>query len=143
MVSSIRGRGLNVTFRGYQEMTTTGAISKVADEHVRNLLYQWDTVLTGIKSMDAIFEDTRNVVFITNVLEGTAFGNVLQADDRYQDFLVAERFEFDIEDIRANRVLDSALAMRHVQAQQQLGALIDFVAKTKELIIVLDNGVAE
>lgn len=143
VVSAVRGAGLNVAFRGYEEMAATGAISKLADENVRNLLYQWDTALTGIKNTDKILEDTRNGVVIPRVLEGTAFGNALQTDDRYHELTVTKRFEFDIEDIRANRVLDSALAIRQVQAKQQLNSLLGFMATTEEVISALDDGVAE
>ena len=43
VVSTIRGDGLNIAFRAYEEITTTGAISKIADEGLRNLLHDWDT----------------------------------------------------------------------------------------------------
>ena len=139
VVSAVRGTGLNVAFRGYEEMAATGAISKLADENLRDLLYRWDTALTGIKNSDRILESTRNGVVIPTVLEGTAFGNALQTDDRYRELNITERFKFDIEDIRANRLLDSALAIRHVQAQQQLNSLLGFMATTEELISALDE----
>lgn len=142
-VSAVRGSGLNLAFRGYEEMATTGAISKLSDETLRDLLYRWDTALTYIKNTDKVLEDTRNGIVIPRVLEGTAFGNALQTDDRYRELTITERFEFDIEDIRANRVMDSALAIRHVQAKQQLNSLIEFMVITEELISALDERFSE
>jgi hypothetical protein len=138
-VSAVRGSGLNVTFRGYEEITTTGAISKVADERLRDLLYTWDTSLTGIKNSDEVLEETRNGIVIPIVLEATALGNALQADDRYKDMTVTNRFEIDLEDIRANRKFDSALALRHVQAKQQLNSLLNFIVVTEVLIAALED----
>ena len=139
VVSAIRGGALNMAFPGYQELTTTGAISKVTDERLRGLLLEWDTQLTLINNTDVVLEDTRANLIIPAVVEGTIFGNALQTDERYTDLTVAERFEFDIEEIRANRVLDSALAMRQVQAQQQLNTLNDFIDITEALIVALDE----
>ena len=41
-VSAIRGGGLNMSFRGYEEMTATGAISKVGSDALRDLIHEWD-----------------------------------------------------------------------------------------------------
>ena len=127
VVSAIRGDGLNMAFRSYEEITTTGTISKVADARLRDLLHEWDTQLTFINNSDMRLEDGRANLIIPAVLQGTIFGNALQTDERYADLTVAERFEFDIEEIRANRALDGALAIRHLQAKQQLNSLDDFI----------------
>ena len=139
VVSATRGRGLDMTFRGYEEITTTGTISKVADDQLRDLLYRWNMNLTGIKNLDKAIETTRNRTIIPIVLESTALGNALQSDDRYEDMTVTERFEFDIENLRRNRTFDGALAVRHVQARQQLNSLLDFIATTEDVIAALDN----
>jgi hypothetical protein len=141
-VSAVRGSGLNLAFRGYEELATTGAISKVADEKLRDMLYQWDTRLTAISNWDKILEDTRNIVVIPLMLEAAAFGNVLRGDPRYQHMTKTERFALDMDDIRANRAFDNALAIRQVQAEQQLDALTDFIAATEDLIAALDEEVA-
>lgn len=140
VVSAIRGGSLNMAFRGYEEITTTGAISKVSGERLRDLLHKWDTQLTVITNTDVVLEDARANLIIPAVLQGTIFGNALQTDERYTDLTVAERFEFDIEEIRANRTLDGALAIRHLQAKQQLNTLNDFIDTTEALIIALDEG---
>lgn len=137
VVSAIRGISLNMAFRGYEEITTTGAISKVADARLRNLLHEWDTQLTTINNIDVVLEDTRANLIIPAVLEGTILGNALQTDERYTDLTVAARFEFDIEEIRANRALDGALAIRQLQVIQQLNTLDDFINITETLIIAL------
>ena len=128
-----------MAFPGYEELTTTGAISKVADERLRRLLREWDTQLTLINNTDVVLEDARANLIIPVVLEGTNFGNALQSDERYMDLTVADRFQLDIEEIRANRALDGALAMRQVQAQQQLNTLNDFIDITEALIVALDE----
>lgn len=137
VVSAIRGGALNMAFRGYEELATTGAISKVADARLRDLLHEWDTQLTTINNTDVVLEDTRANLIIPAVLQGTNFGNALQTDGRYTDMTMAERFEFDIEEIRANRALDGALAIRHVQAKQQLNSLDYFINTTEALIVAL------
>lgn len=140
VVSALRGGALNIAFRGYEELTATGAISKIADERVRDLLHEWDTQLTFINNSDVVLEDTRANLIIPAILQGTILGNALQADDRYTDLTVAERFEFDIEEIRANRELDGALAIRQLQAKQQLNSLNEFIEITETLIIALGEG---
>ncbi len=140
VVSAIRGGSLNMAFPGYEELTTTGAISKVSNERLRGLLHDWDTQLTLINNTDVVLEDARANLIIPVVLEGTNFGNALQADERYTDLTVANRFEFDIEKIRANRNLDGALAMRQLQAKQQLNTLNAFIDITEALIIALGEG---
>ena len=82
--------------------------SKVADEKLRDMLYQWDTRLTAISNRDKILEDTRNIVVIPLMLEAAAFGNVLRGDPRYQHMTKTERFALDMDDIRANRAFDNA-----------------------------------
>jgi len=140
-VSALRGSGLNVRFRGFDEITATGAISKVADRELRDLLYQWDTSRTTIRNADALLEEARNSFIIPVVLRETDFGSVLRADDRYQNALAAVvRFGIDIDSMRANKELDSALAMRHVQAMQQLSFLKDFIETTNVLIAALEAG---
>lgn len=140
VVSAIRGGSLNMAFPGYEELTNTGAISKVADERLRGLLHEWDTQLTLINNTDVVLEDARANLIIPAVLEGTNFGNALQTDERYMDLTVADRFEFDIEEIRSNRNLDGALAMRQLQAKQQLNTLNVFIDITEALIIALGEG---
>jgi len=136
-VSAIRGGSLNMAFRGYEELTTTGAISKLDDARLRDQLHEWDRQLTAINNIDVVLEDTRANLIIPAVLQGTIFGNALQSDERYKDLTVANRFEFDIEEIRANRALDGALAIRQVQAKQQLNTLNGFIDTTEALIIAL------
>lgn len=136
-VSAIRGGSLNMAFRGYEELTTTGAISKLDDARLRDQLHEWDRQLTAINNIDVVLEDTRANLIIPAVLQGTIFGNALQTDERYKDLTVANRFEFDIEEIRANRALDGALAIRQLQAKQQLNTLNDFIDTTEALIIAL------
>ena len=85
-------------------------------------------------------EDGRANLIIPIVLQGTILGNALQTDERYTDLTVAKRFEFDIEDIRANRALDGALAIRHLQAKQQLNSLNEFIDLTEALIVALGEG---
>ncbi len=138
-VSSLRGSPLLVAFRAYEEMATTGSISKVADESLRELLYQWDTVLTGIKTTDEILENVRATLIIPVAIESTAFGNVFQADERYKQLHTTDRFEIGVEDIRSNRQFDNVMALRQVQAEQQLNTLIDFIDKTEELITALKS----
>ncbi len=53
------------------------------------------------------------------------------------EMTVANRFEFDIEEIRANRNLDGALAMQQLQAKQQLNTLNVFIEITEALIVAL------
>lgn len=142
VVSAIRGGALNMAFRGYEELTTTGSISKVADARLRDLLYQWDTQLTLINNTDVVLEDTRANLIIPAVLEGTNFGSALQTDERYSDLTVANRFKFDLEEVRANRTLDGALAMRQLQAKQQLNTLNDFIEITEALIVALGEAEA-
>lgn len=139
VVSAIRGGSLNMAFPGYEELTTTGAISKVADERLRRLLREWDTQLTLINNTDIVLEDARANLIIPVVLEGTNFGNALQSDERYMDLTVTDRFQFDIEEIRSNRNLDGALAMRQLQAKQQLNTLIDLIGITEALIVALEE----
>ena len=138
-VSAIRGGGLNMSFRGFEEMTATGAISKLGNAELRDLIHAWDTSFTNIKNTDVGLENVRNGVLIPIVLETTSFGNIVQADARYQDFPVTERLNVDVEDIRANRPFDNALAMRQVMAKQQLNALVGFIATTEELIAALEE----
>ena len=140
IVSALRGDSFNIAFRGYEELTTTGAISKIDDARLRDLLHEWDAQLTFINNTDVVLADIRANLIIPAVLYGTNFGNALQTDERYTDLTVAERFEFDIEDIRANRTLDGALAMRHLLAKQQLNSLDDFITITEALIIALGEG---
>ena len=140
VASAVRGDTFNVAFRGYEELTTTGAISKIDDARLRDLLHEWDAQLTFINNSDVVLADIRANLIIPAVLYGTNFGNALQTDERYTDLTVAERFEFDIEDIRANRTLDGALAMRHLLAKQQLNSLDDFITITEALIIALGEG---
>lgn len=137
IVSAVRGGSLNITFRGYEEITNTGAISKVADVQLRDLLYEWDTQLTVINNTDQSLENTRNDLIVPIVLNGTVFGNALRTDERYVDVTATIRFGFDIDEVRANRSMDGALAMRHVQAMQQLNSLNDFIDKTEMLIEAL------
>ena len=87
-----------------------------------------------------VLANTRANLISPAVLYGTNFGNALQTDGRYSDLTVANRFEFDIEEIRANRALDGALAMQQVQAKLQLDTLNDFIDLTEALIIALDEG---
>ena len=137
MMDSIRGGRLNVVFRGYDEMAATGAISKVGDEHLRNALYEWDLILSTIRNIDERFEDTRETILLPIVLESVAIGNAFQSDERYQDFSITSRFDFDLEDIRSNRKFDNALATRHVHATVQRKLLLDFITTTNNLIVLL------
>jgi hypothetical protein len=139
-VSTIRGAGLDVAFQGYEEITATGTMSKVDDEQLRKLLHQWGTQLTRINNADKVLEDTRITLIIPIVLEATSFGNVLQADERYRDLTVAKRFELDLEDLRQNREFDGPLAMRQVQAEQQVNSLLGFIKSTEALIQALGAG---
>ena len=138
VVSAIRGDSFNLEFRSYEELTNSGAISKIASARLRDLLHQWDTLLTFIKNSDVVLEDARANFIIPHVLYGTNFGNAVQTDGRYSDFTIAKRFDFDIEEIRANRTLDGVLAMRHLQAQQQLNSLNDFIDMSEALVIALE-----
>ena len=139
VVSSIRGSSINVTFRGYQELTTTGAISKVLDTRLRDLIYAWDAQLTAIRNADASIENSRNTSIIPAALDSLAFGNSLQSDERYIDMTQTKRFPFDLADIRSNRGFDNALAIRQVQASQQLAFLIDFIEKTEAVIDAINR----
>jgi len=138
-VSSLRGSGLGISFRAHEEMVTTGSISKVTNETLRELLYQWDTMLAGIKSADNILENVRASLIIPVAIQETAFANVFQADARYKHLHTTDRFEIGIEDIRSNRQFDNVMALRQVQAEQQLNTLMDFIDKTEELITALDK----
>jgi len=140
MASAIRGDAFIVAFRGYEELTNTGATSKISDTRLRDLLHDWDTLLTFINNADVEMADRRANLITPAVLYGTNFGNALQTDRRYSDLTVANRFEFNIEEIRANRALDGALAMQQVQAKLQLDTLNDFIDLTEALIIALGEG---
>ena len=140
VASAVRGDTFNVAFRGYEELTTTGAISKIDVPRLRDLLHEWDKQLTFINNADVVLANTRANLISPAVLYGTNFGNVWQTDGRYSDLTVANRFEFDIEEIRANRALDGALAMQQVQTKQQLDTLNDFIDLTEALIIALGEG---
>ncbi|GLQ21684.1 hypothetical protein ACFFUB_09330 [Algimonas porphyrae] len=137
VASAVRGDSFNMAFRGYEELTTTGAISKITDARLRDLLHQWDAQLTFINNTDVVIADIRANLVTPAVLYGTNFANALQTDGRYSDFTVANRFEFDIEDIRANRTLDGALAYQQVQTKLQLNTINDFIATTEALIVAL------
>jgi len=141
VLSATRGGALNIAFRGYEEITTTGAMSKVTDTELRELLHKWDTQLAFIRRSDLSVEYMRNSLIIPTVLNGTTFGNALRTDDRYPEVTETERFDFDIEAIRSNRSLDGALAIRHVHAKQQLNLLNDFIQTTEALIFALGEGV--
>jgi len=143
LVSSIRGSSLNISFRGYDELTTTGAMSKVANENLRDLIHQWDITLTTIENMDESIESVRNGHIIPAVIQSSGFGNAVQSDERYQALTKTKRFEYDIEAIKADRTFDGTLALRHVQAQQQLTFLGDFIDKTNELIVALGDEVVK
>ena len=110
---------------------------------LKRIIFEGSTrseILTLINNTDVVLEDARANLIIPVVLEGTNFGNALQSDERYMDLTVADRFEFDIEEIRSNRNLDGALAMRQLQAQQQLNTLNVFIDITEALIIALGDG---
>jgi hypothetical protein len=139
VASAIRGDSFNLAFRGYEELRSTGAISKISDARLRDLLHQWDAQLTFINNTDRVLADTRANLIIPTVLHGTNFGNALQADERYADFTVANRFEFDIEEVRANRALDGALAVQHQYTKFQLITVQDFIDITEALIIALSE----
>lgn len=136
-VSSLRGRDLGISFRAHEEMVATGLISKVANVSLREILYQWDTMLESIKSFDKVVENSRTTLIVPTAMHATAFANVIQADKRYKNLNTTNRFEIDIEDIRLNREFDNVLAFRYVLADQQLDALINFIEKTEELITAL------
>lgn len=140
LASAVRGDSFNIKFRGYEELTTTGAISKISDARLRDLLHQWDAQLTFINNTDVVIAEVRTNVITPAILYGTNFANALQADERYSDFTVANRFEFDIEGIRANRTLDGALAYQQVQTKLQLITINDFIATTEALITALGEG---
>ncbi|MEM9014369.1 MAG: hypothetical protein AAGB02_04600 [Pseudomonadota bacterium] len=140
VASANRGDSFNLAFRGYEELTNTGAIRKISDAGLRDLLHEWDAQLTFINKTDVVLADVRANTIIPAVLYGTNFANALQMDERYADLTIANRFEFDIEEIRANRTFDGALAVQQVQAKLQLNTVNDFIDTTEALIIALDEG---
>ncbi len=142
-VSALRGRALAVRFRAYEEMAMTGVLSKVDDKILRNMIHEWDSRLSTIRTADQGLEDMRISILIPIFMESMVFTNVARADSRYIDIPSAERFQFDLDDIRANRTLDGAIAFRHLQAKQQLGSLTDFIQATENLITALETEAQE
>ena len=53
IVSAIRGDSFNIAFRGYEELTTTGAISKIDDARLRDLLHECCLLYTSPSPRDS------------------------------------------------------------------------------------------
>ena len=136
--SAIRLSPLDGKFRAFDELSTTGAISKIDNLGLRERIYQWDRMLAGFRNSERDAAEFRNIVTLRPILESMSFGNIARTDPRYEDMLLATRFAIDIEALRKNRDIDNALAMKVVIETQRLSGLRILTQATDDLIVALE-----
>lgn len=136
--SAMRLSPLDVKFRAFDELSTTGAISKIDDLGLRERIYKWDTILADFRSSESDAAEFRNIVTLRPFFDSISFGNAARTDPRYEDMLLATRFAIDIEALRKNRDIDNALAMKVVLETQKLNGLRVLAQATDDLIAALE-----
>ncbi|MEN7341740.1 MAG: hypothetical protein AAAFM81_02310 [Pseudomonadota bacterium] len=137
-MSAVRFNGLDVSFRGFEELSVAGAISRIQSPALLDALYRWDATLSNLRSTENDVLELRNLQDLPAIRATLSLGNMAQADVRYSDMPVAERFTIDRERLQSNRDFDNALISRAVLEQQNLEALLSFEKATHDLIAAID-----
>ncbi|MEZ5921721.1 MAG: hypothetical protein R3C60_10270 [Parvularculaceae bacterium] len=138
-MSSVRTIGLNVTFHGFNELSASGALSKIKSAPLLKGLYQWDASLTNLRSTERDVKTLRDVANMPDILGSLSFGNMARTDPRFSDLPADHRFNVDVEGLRTSRDFDNALVSRLILEQQNFNALIDFQNATNDLITALET----
>ena len=138
-MSSVRTIGLNVTFHGFDELSASGALSKIKSAALLEDLYRWDASLTNLRSTETDVKTLRDIANMPDILGSLSFGNMARTDPRFSDLPADHRFAVDVESLRNNRDFDNALVSRLILEQQNLDALTDFRNATNDLISALET----
>ncbi|MEM1106332.1 MAG: hypothetical protein AAGH87_08060 [Pseudomonadota bacterium] len=138
--SAIRDFQFNILYRNFEELSSSGALAMISDGELRDLVFRWDNELAAIRNLDVTGEEFRATAILPSYSLATVYGNAYQQSERYEDIITrAERFEFDIDAIRANLEFDNALALRHLLMLQKLERLRSFRVTSEELIAALEK----
>ncbi len=139
--SAIRDFQFNILYRNFEELSSSGALARISDGALRDLVFRWDNELAAIRNVDVTGEEFRATTILPSYSSTTVFGNAYQQYEPYEDIITrADRFEFDVDAIRANLEFDNALALRHVLMVQKLERLRAFRITSEELIAALEEG---
>ncbi|GLQ21691.1 hypothetical protein ACFFUB_09295 [Algimonas porphyrae] len=138
-MSALRSTSLTVTYRNFDELSSSGGLSLLNDEALRDLMSQWDTQLSTIRTIDGTSEEFRATSVVPVFMSTFVLGNSFKTDDRYTNFTHTDRFEFDLQSVRQNLEFDNALSLRQVLAAQQANMLTDFRDISDELIAALEK----
>ncbi|MEM0987080.1 MAG: hypothetical protein AAGJ32_12610 [Pseudomonadota bacterium] len=128
-----------VRYRNFEELSTSGALARISDDELRNLLFRWDNQLTDIRSNDVSTDRFRSAAMIPVYASTVVFGNAFQQDERYSDFSRTDRFEFDVDAIASNLEFDNAISMLDLTARQRIELLVEFRVTSEELIAALEK----
>nr|WP_298931346.1 hypothetical protein [uncultured Erythrobacter sp.] len=138
--SAIRAAALTVDIRrGYEELSQSGSISSIRDPDLKQILYTWDSRLSRMRMAEARSAEQRDILTIPPILGAMSAGNIYVTDGRGVGIAPADRFPLDLPALRRDRDFDNALAIREIQATQNLRLLIGFEEATNELIDALEN----
>lgn len=139
-MSVVRTNDLDITFRGFEELSASGSLSKIKSRTLLEKLYRWDASLTNLRSTEEDVSTLRDISSMPAILDALSLGNMARTDSRFLDMPPANRFTVDIEALRGNRDFDNALVSRTILERQKLDALFRFQNATDELIDALEGG---
>lgn len=138
-MSALRNTSFTVTYRNFDEFSSSGGLSLLNDAALRDLMSQWDTQLSTIRTIDGTNEVFRSTSILPVFTSTVVLGNSFKTDDRYTGFTHTDRFEFDLQSVRQNLEFDNALSLRQVLAEQQANLIIDFRDISEDLIAALEE----
>lgn len=140
-LSAILSRSFNISYRNFEELSSSGALARISDDALRDLVFRWDNHLAEIRRVDVQSDEFRATTVSPAYTSIVVLGNSLQQDERYSDTVtLTDRFEFDLDAIRANLEFENALASRRLLTLQKLELLNGFRAISEELIFALEDG---
>ena len=138
--SAILSRSFNISYRNFEELSLSGALARISDDALRDLVFRWDNQLTDIRNLDVSSEEFRATTIVPAYLSTVVFGNSFQKDERYTDVItLTDRFEFDLDAIGANLEFENSLAMRRLLTLQKLEHLREFRVISEDLIAALED----